>query len=158
MQTDTESPAWGDTADGAAHWSAKKTLTAVGIAVLLGVGGAAVIAAVDDGAAPESSNFGGPHGPGGPGQDANVPTALHGQYVVSDDEGAFTTQLTQTGTITEISDSAITARSADGFVATYTITADTRQSREPVHSGDTATIRGVLRDGTSTATAISPQR
>ena len=49
-------------------------------------------------------------------------------------------------------------RSADGFTQTYAITTDTRQGRQPVHAGEAATIRAVERNGTNTATAISPVR
>ena len=91
---------------------------------------------------------------------ASVPTALHGQFVVSDGHGGFTTELTQTGTVTDITDTAITARSDDGFTQTYVVTTDTRQARTPVQTGDTATIRATSderpqhRDGDLAATLI----
>lgn len=77
---------------------------------------------------------------------------------MSDGHGGFTTELTQTGTVTDISDASITARSQDGYTQTYVITTDTRQGRTPVRAGDTATIRAVTGNGTNTATVISPQR
>ena len=159
MNLDTSEHIWGAPQTDPAQWSRKKTLAAVGVAVLLAAGGAAVIHAAD---AP--SDRGGPtwgpgpgFGPGGP-DSADLPVALHGQFVVSDGHGGFTTELTQTGTVTDVSDTSITARSADGFTQTYAITAQTRQGRPPARSGDTATIRAVSVAGTSTATAISPQR
>jgi len=87
-----------------------------------------------------------------------VSDALHGEFVVSDGNGGYSTELTQTGTVTDISDASVTARSEDGFTQTYAITTDTRQGRQPVHAGDAATIRAVERNGTNTATAISPVR
>ncbi|WP_068255223.1 hypothetical protein [Mycobacterium sp. ACS4331] len=157
---------WGEPS---APWSTNRTLGAVGIAVVLAAAGAAVIYAADSGGASAGPGFGPPGGPpgagpgfGGPGgagsRDADLPTALHGEFVVSDGKGTFTTQLTQTGTVTDISDTAITARSADGFTRTYVISTETRQSRDGVRTGQTATIRAVDRDGTPTATAISAQR
>jgi hypothetical protein len=151
-----------------AQWSTRKTLAAVGIAAVLAAGGAAVIYAADSGGAAGGpgaggpgfgggSNFGG--GPGGPGgSSANLPTALHGRFVVSDGHGGFTTELTQTGTVTGVSDTAISARSDDGFTQTYVITTDTRMGHQPVQAGDTATIRAVDTNGTATAKAVSPQR
>jgi hypothetical protein len=51
--------------------------------------------------------------------------ALHGTYVVSDGNGSYTTELTQTGTVSAISTSSITVKSADGYSKTYTITTST---------------------------------
>ncbi len=137
--------------------------------VVLASTGAAVISAADGGGSSAGPGFGGPPGFAGPGfggppgggrgtGEANLPTALHGQFVVSDGHGGFSTELTQTGTITDISDSAVTARSDDGFTQTYVISTETRQARDGVHAGDTATIRAVTQNGTNTATAISTQR
>jgi hypothetical protein len=161
-------PVWGAPPAEPAHWSRNKTLAAVGIAVVLAAGGAAVIYAAG-GSHSESGfgggpgfggpgggpGFGGPGGPNGPGGQAD---SLHGQFVTSDGHGGFTTELTQTGTVTAISDSAITARSEDGFTQTYLITTDTRRGHAPVQTGDTATIKAVTSDGDTTATAITPGR
>ena len=84
--------------------------------------------------------------------------ALHGVFVVSDDHGGFTTELTQTGTVTAITDTSITARSDDGFSQTYVIDADTRDGHSAIQPGERATIRAVQRGGTSAATVISPMR
>ena len=164
-------PVWGAPPLAPAHWSKNKTIAAVGIATVLAAGGAAVIYAADDsGGQTHGPGFGGgPGGAPGPGRgpgsggpnsgaSAAVPTALHGQFVVSDGHGGYTTELTQTGTVTEITDTAITARSEDGFTQTYVVTTDTRQARNPVQTGDTATIRATADNGRNTATAISPQR
>jgi hypothetical protein len=164
---DAAEPVWGAPLTEPAHWSRNKTLAAVGIAVVLAGCGAAVIYAADTGSA--GSGFGGPGGPGGgmdfggfggpggPGGQAGS-DSLHGEFVVSDGHGGYTTELTQTGKVTEISATAVTARSDDGFTRTYLIATDTRQGREPVHPGDTATIRAVTSDGTTTATTITPVR
>lgn len=170
MPSDTEQqtsvePAWGAPTDEPVHWSRNKTLAAVGIAALLAAGAAAVIYAA--GGSSESSGPGGgpgwggpPGGPGfggpGQGQGPAPADALHGQFVVPDGHGGFNTESTQTGTVTGISDTSVTARSADGFTQTYVITTDTRHGRQPVHAGDSATIRAVQRDAAFTVTVISP--
>ena len=154
-------PTWGAPAAEPAHWSRNKSLAAVGIAAVLAAGGALVIHAADTG----RGGPGGPDGrpgwgppPGGFDGPAGMTDALHGEFVVSDGRGGYNTELTQTGTVTDISSTAITARSADGFTATYVITTDTKQSRQSIHPGDTASIRGVERNGTQTATVVSPAR
>jgi hypothetical protein len=165
----TEEPVWGTPSDAPAHWSTNKTLAAVGIAAALAAGGAAVIHAAGGGSEQAGPGFGGPpgggpgfgpggFGAGGPGSggQGTVADALHGEFVVADGHGGFTTELTQVGEVTDISDTAITARSDDGFTHSYLITTDTRQGRSPVHAGEHATIRAVSRDGSDTATAISP--
>jgi hypothetical protein len=46
---------------------------------------------------------------------------LHGEFVVSDGKGGYTTALSQTGTVTAIDPRSVTARSADGYVQTYVL-------------------------------------
>lgn len=166
VETDTPhatEPVWGAPTPGSAHWSRNKTVAAVGIAVVLAAGGAAVIDAADSGRS--GPGFGGPgggpgFGPGGPGGGpwggGGMADALHGEFVVSDGHGGFTTQLTQTGTVTEISDTTITARSDDGFTQSYLINAGTRRGRVPLEAGSTATIKATTSDGSTTATSITP--
>ena len=180
MDSDTTSaspvsPTWGAPPTEPAHWSGKKTLASVGIAAVLAAGGAAVIYAADSGSGqggpgggpgwggPPGGPGGGPGfgpggGPGVGGAGAGVSDALHGEFVVSDGHGGYNTELTQTGTVTDISDTSVTARSEDGFTQTYVITTDTRQGRQPVHTGDAATIHALEQNGTNTATVISPVR
>lgn len=158
----TQEPVWGAPQTEPAHWSVRKTLAAVGIAAVLAGAGAAVIYAAA-GTTQNTPGFGGPGGgpggpPGGPGGFGGFSapvSALHGEFVVADGRGGYATELTQTGVVTDISDTAVTARSDDGFTRTYVITTDTRQGRAEVKVGDTATIRAVAADGTDTATVIS---
>lgn len=169
MQTDTSNstePVWGAPSDAPAHWSRNKTLAAVGIAVVLAAGGAAVISAADSGHSGSGfggpgggPGFGGPGGPGGwPGGGGGSGDSLHSESVMSDGHGGFTTELTQTGTVTDISDTRITARSDDGFTQTYLINADTHRGRAPLETGGIATIKATTSDGTTTATSITPGR
>jgi hypothetical protein len=119
-------------------WSLRGTAAAVGIAaVIAGVGGAAVYAATDSG-----PRMMGMHGGPGPGQghwaggsghaqghdtaarDAGPDSAaVHGEFVVANGTGGFTTMVSQTGRITAISDASVTARSDDGYSQTYVIPA-----------------------------------
>lgn len=155
MTTPTTEPVWGAPAPEAAHWSLKKTLAAVGVAAVLAGAGAAVIYAASGSTEQSGHGFGGPPGPMG-GPPMATSDALHGEFVIADGRGGYTTELTQTGTVTEVSDTSITARSEDGFTQTYVITADTRQSRSPIEQGDSASIRAIAEDGANTATVISP--
>jgi hypothetical protein len=159
-------PVWGTPEK--TQWSTNKTLAAVGVAVALAAVGGVVIYAADSGGA-NSAGPGGAGGAGAPwgrpgrtgaaggpgrGPDA-VPGALHGDFVVPDGNGGFATEVTQTGTVSDISDTAITAKSADGFTRTYVITTDTREGPS-LNPGDTASIRARLTNGTATAVMIGP--
>lgn len=95
--------------------------------------------------------LGGPPGMGGAGAEVEGAPggALHGQFVVPDGKGGYLTDLVQTGQITELSDTSITVRSEDGFIATYVVTPETRQGREPLGVGDTATVRAGDLDKTA---------
>jgi len=106
-------------------WSSRQTLAAVGVAaVIAAFGGAAIYAATSGGSndmgrgwhggGPGGSGFGGP-GAGAPGGWRAPAGTLHGEVVVPDGNGAYTTVLTQTGVLSAVSDTSITAKSADGF-------------------------------------------
>jgi hypothetical protein len=72
-----------------------------------------------------SGGFAGSDGFGGPPPSRHhtdaEPDSLHGEYVVADGHGGFSTLISQTGQVTAISATSVTARSADGFVQTYAI-------------------------------------
>jgi hypothetical protein len=117
--------------EGMSTWGIRGTLAAVGVATLIaGFGGAAIYAATGSG-----DNFMGMHGPQRPprgdgpgpahdsglGASADPAAALHGEFVVSDGKGGYATMLSQTGTVTAVDSTSVTARSADGFVQTYAI-------------------------------------
>lgn len=107
-------------------WDMRKTIGAVVVAgAVAGVGGAAIAAATDGG---HSMFEGGMGGPGGPPRSAPVaqhvdaePGSLHGEYVVADGRGGYTTLISQTGRVTAISATSVTARSDDDFARTYVI-------------------------------------
>ncbi len=136
-----DNPVWGSPDPEPRRWGVRETAVAVGIAaVIAGLGGAAIYAATG-----ESSPAVGP-----PGQHAFGPggSALHGQFVVSDDSGGYTTVLTQTGTVTAASPTSVTVRSADGFSQTYLTSASS------FAVNDTVMVRAVKKGDTATATEI----
>ncbi|MQY20279.1 DUF5666 domain-containing protein [Nocardia macrotermitis] len=166
-------PTWGAAQTTPSTWNKRKTIATVGIAAAIAAVGGGVIYAAS-GNSSEHDRFGGPgggpgwsmnsqgggansSGPGGgnsgPGNAIGTPT-LHGQFVISDGNGGYTTELTQTGTVTAISADSITAKSTDSYTHTYTINTTT-QSESGLKVGDTVSIRATDANGTSTATVIT---
>ncbi len=170
LQHSAGEPTWGAPQSTPSNWSTKKTLATVGIAAVIAAAGGGVIYAASGSS---HGNHGGPgmgmgtpgmNGPGGQGGNSFGPggngvsgtgtgAALHGQFVVSDGNGGYATELTQTGTVTAVSADSITAKSADNYTHTYTIGSDTRES-SGVQVGDTVSIRAMDANGASTATAV----
>lgn len=108
-------------------WGLRGTLATVVIAVVVArIGGAAIYAATGDGphlmamhGPPPHDHTAAPHDPA----PASESAELHGEVIVPDGAGGFTTVLTQTGRVTAISPTSVTARSDDGFSQTYVIAA-----------------------------------
>ena len=142
----------------------RKTIGAVAVAAAVaGVGGAAIAAATETGYHPNSGGFGGFGdfgGPAGPPPSAHHsssdPLPLHGENVVADDHGGFSTLITQTGTITAISPTAVTARSADGFTQTYAIHEVEGASAPPFAVGDPVVIEATRKGETATVSTMGP--
>ncbi|GAY14039.1 hypothetical protein [Mycobacterium sp. shizuoka-1] len=152
-----ERPVWGAPDDRQTTWSARTTVAAVGIAVALAaVGGVAVYAATGGSAGHPAA--GGPPGWGGPGGPGGVGRTVHGETVVSDGEGGFSTELTQTGDVTAASATSVTVRSADGYSQTYVLDADTRRPPQPLEAGVQVSVRATERGGVATATTVMPAR
>lgn len=123
------------------HWGWRGTLAATVVAVAVaGVGGAAAYAA--SGSSEPGMHFAGPPG-GPPPHTANRPAAtwaepvLHGESVRSDGHGGYTTELTQTGTITAMAAERLTIRSSDGYQRDYVVRA---QGSAPFGVGDDVTV------------------
>ena len=140
----------------------RKTVGAIGVAVAVaGVGGAAIAAATDGG---HLVLEGGLRGSGGPPAVAPPthftpaePTSLHAESVVSDGHGGFTTLISQTGRVTAISASSVTARSDDGFVRTYVIReADDAVKPPPFLVGDEVTIDATREGEAALVTTMRP--
>jgi hypothetical protein len=132
-------------------------------AAVAGVGGAAIAAATQTGFHATSGGFGGFGGfggPGGPPPSAHhgdvEPDSLHGEYVVADGRGGFSTLMTQTGRITAISATSITARSDDGFSQTYVIRETDGAGRSPFAVDDRIAIDAKREGEAATVTTMRP--
>jgi hypothetical protein len=95
--------------------------------------------------------FGGGHmgGPGGPG---GAGGAIHGQLTVPNGSG-YRTIDTQSGEVTDVNQSSITVKRADGFSKTYSVTENTlvnagRDGIGSVKTGDTVRVNAA-EDGTT---------
>ena len=138
-------------------WDMRKTIGAIAVAAAIaGVGGAAIAAATDEGS---RGMPGGMHGPPGafggppPSRRADTePDALHGQYVVSDGHGGYSTLISQVGRVTAISASNVTARSDDGFVQSYVV----REASANFAVNQEVVIDATLEGQTATVTSIHP--
>src|ERR1700687_6000119 len=153
---DRSEPVWG-APQTPQRWGVKQTLTAVGVAtVIAGLGGAAIYAASDSGSHTMAGGMGpavmpagpAPGGMGGPRPDAMDPASLHGEFVVSDGKGGYTTMLTQTGTVTAITEVSSTVRSDDGYGQTYVIPPTASGADRSFAVNDPVTIRATRTDQT----------
>jgi hypothetical protein len=143
-------------------WNLRGTAVAVGVAaVIAGVGGAAVYAATDNGPRMMGTHTGGGTAlgdrTGGPPHDNTRRAAspdsasLHGEYVVANGTGGFNTMISQTGRVTAISPTSVTARSDDGYSQTYVIAA---AATPPFAVGDEVTIEATRTGQTAMVTGI----
>ncbi|MFN6554977.1 hypothetical protein ACP6C7_30780 [Mycolicibacterium septicum] len=114
--------------------SIRHTAAALGIAAAIaGLGGAAVYAATDiqgpgHGGGPPNAEGGPPPWMDGP-RDRPAPAPLHSEAVLADhDGGGYSTELTQNGTITELTATSVTVRSNDGFTQSYVLPASVTPS------------------------------
>jgi hypothetical protein len=141
------------------RWGLRGTVAAIGVAaVIAALGGAAIYAATGG-----SQSITRPHqafgpdtpppiGSHSPGAQPAGETSLHGEFVVRDGMGGYTTALSQTGTVTASSPTSITVRSDDGYSQTYVIA----QPAGPPPAIDEPVSVRATRDGqTSTVTAIN---
>lgn len=146
-------------------WSARKVALAVAVAVgIAGAGSVAVYAASGSTASTSEQGpggtGGGPGGGMGGGPGGGLATeALHGEYVVSDGDGGYTTELLQNGEVTAISDTSVTAKSEDGYTRTYAIDSDTvvgngSTGLSSIETGDDVTIVATVSGDTATADTL----
>ncbi|MCV7176740.1 DUF4249 domain-containing protein [Mycolicibacterium sphagni] len=160
MTGEQQQPVWGAPTDHPKTWSTRTTVAAVGIAAALAaVGGVVVYAATAHNEA--QGHMGGPPGwggPGGPGGPGGFQRTLHGENVVANGEGGFTTQLTQTGDVTAASDASVTVRSQDGYSQTYVFVPDTRKPPQPLQTGQHVSVQATKAGDAATATAVMPAR
>jgi hypothetical protein len=149
------------------RWGLRETAAALAVAALIAaLGGAAIYAATagtnHSFAAPHHQVFspgagvpGAQHGAiGGPGQAPMGPPSVHGEYVVPNGTGGYTTELTQTGTVTAISATSITVRSDDGYSQTYVIPNTAGSAGSPFAVDDQVVVRATRNGQTATVTNI----
>ena len=173
-QTGTEQEVLGAPQPSPRSWGLRGTAAAVAVAaVIAAVGGAAIYAATEGaphavfgaphkavgpgvGAPVGQGVLGGQHGAaGGPGPAAVDPTSLHGEFVVPDGAGGYTTELTQTGAVTAISPTSITVRSEDGYSQTYVIPSTAGNAGAPPFAvADQVVVRATRTGQTATVTNI----
>lgn len=107
--------------------------------------------------------FGGGFGFGGAGGlGALGGGVLHAQATVPKSGGGYQTIDVQRGTVTAVSSTSISVKSADGFTATYTVMPATQVNAQAagigsVKSGDTVELTATASGGTATADAIIDQ-
>ncbi|GGL88435.1 hypothetical protein [Nakamurella endophytica] len=158
-----------------------KTLTAVGVAAVVAVGGTVAISAASasTGSA-QTQAAGGPGGFGGPGGGglggygsapdgasdtgavgrgaagrggamALLAGALHGDVVVSSGSSTVTERL-QRGAVTAVGSGSLTVRSTDGYVSTYAVPNGVDVSG--VSTGTSVLVLGTVQGSTVTLTAV----
>ncbi|WP_181773292.1 hypothetical protein [Amycolatopsis pittospori] len=141
---------WGAPApEKTARGGKRKAVTAGAAAAVLAVGGGAAIWAAGSSADADTASAA-PGGGAGTGGAPGSP-ALHGEYVVSDGKGGYTTRLTQTGKVTEMSATSLTAVSDDGYSKVYTIDPSVVNG---VTTGETVTVVATTSGTTATAQSV----
>ena len=168
-ETADEREVWGAPQPSPRRWGWRESAAAVAVAtVIAALGGAAIYAAT----AGSPHSFGAPHqaaGPGGgmpgggPGQRAPVgrtgpadtePPSLHGEFVVPDGSGRYSTVVTQTGSVTAISPTSITVRSEDGYSQTYVIPSTAGNAGAPFAVDDQVVVHATRNGQTVTVNNI----
>ncbi|HEX4221311.1 MAG TPA: hypothetical protein VHZ97_03045 [Pseudonocardiaceae bacterium] len=157
------------------HWSARKVIGAVVLAVVIvGGGTAAAIAATQPASTADAhpslgvsggqvtgGNGGGSHrGAGGYTGGAPLGNAVHGDFVVRTDAGGYATERVQTGKVTKLGSATLTVTSTDHYVSNYLLNASTVINRgaitiDAVKPGDTVNVIATLTGSTATATTIT---
>jgi hypothetical protein len=159
MTTDqiaTDGSVWGAPEPAPRRWRLRQTAGAVGVAaVIAGLGGAAIYAATES----NSHFMGWPRqmsgaSGGGPGPAAVGATSLHGEFMVADGKGGYTTELTQTGAVTAISPTSISVRSVDGYSQIYDISPTAGAAGAPFAVNDQVVVRATRTGQTATVTNI----
>jgi len=136
-------------------WSPGRKIAAGAVAAVIVAGGGAAVWAASSSA--DTDTQAGPGGmTGGPGGMRGgagaLGSALHGEYVSSDGNGGYVTKIMQTGEVTELSATSLTAKSEDGFSKTYTITS---AQATGLATGDTVTVVATESGSTATATSVT---
>lgn len=153
------------------HWSARKVIGAVVLAVIIVGGGTAVAIAATQpnsttdthpnagvsGGQVTSGSGSGRHSGGYPGPFTNT---VHGDFVVRTSSGGFATERYQTGRVTKLGAASITVTSQDHYVGEYLIAGSTVLNHgaidiADVKVGDTVTVIATLTGSTATAATVT---
>jgi hypothetical protein len=145
-------------------WGLRRTASAFAVAAAVaGVGGAAITAATGGnhhtfGGSMHGTfgGFGGPPPPPAAHRSDDDLDSIHSDYVVADGHGGFTTLMTQTGRVTAISADSVTARSDDGFTATYVIRGPNGAAKPPFKVDDRVVIRATREGEVALVTTMAP--
>jgi hypothetical protein len=156
------------------HWSARKVIGVVVLAVALVGGGTWVAIAATQpstvtdthpsgvsGGQVNSGGGSGNHRPGYPsGYSGPLSNAVHGESVVRTDSGGYATERFQTGKVTKVSPTSLTVASPDHYVGNYLVNGSTVINRGAatigdVKVGDGVTVVASLSGSTATATTIT---
>jgi hypothetical protein len=145
-----------------------RPLILAGVAVVALLGGAGVAMAATSGS-PASGTAASPSGgtvatpspsarPGGFGFGGPF-GAVHGQFVAPKSGGGYQTIDTQRGSVTAVSATSITVKSADGFVKTYQVVSSTnvdaqRNGIAAVKTGHQVAVTATVSGSTATAVSI----
>jgi hypothetical protein len=102
--------------------------------------------------------FGGFGGFGGLGL-GGLGGVIHGQVTEPKSGGGYQTVDVQRGTVTAVSSSSVTVKSADGYSATYIVSSSTEVNAQAagigtVKDGDTVEVTATVSGGTATAASI----
>jgi hypothetical protein len=156
------------------HWSAKKVIGVVALAVVLVGGGTWVaIAATQTSTVADTHPSAGVTGgqvTGGSGGNRRggytggypgpLSNAVHGEFVARTDSGGYVTERFQSGKVTKVSSTALTVTSMDRYVGNYVIAGSTVINRgaatiNDVKVGDSVTVLATLSGSTATATTVT---
>jgi hypothetical protein len=126
-------PGDGDGGGGAGGTGRKRPVRTAVVAVVaaaaVAVAGGVALAATRNGSGTSAQSgpgaAGRPAGAGGGGPGGLAGSIAHGEVVVADSSGGYVTRLLQTGTVTAVSSTSITVRSADNYAVTYTVASGT---------------------------------
>ena len=151
------------------HWSARKVIAVVVLAVVLVGGGtwvaiAATQTGTDTDPHPSAGVSGGQVGGGTGSRRGAYPgpfgNAVHGEFVVRTDSGAYATERFQSGKVTKVGPTTLTVTSADRYVGNYLVNGSTVINRgaatiNDVKVGDNVTVVATLSGSTATATTLT---
>ncbi|QYN21685.1 hypothetical protein [Amycolatopsis sp. DSM 110486] len=158
---DVAQPAWGGTPGSSSPGpNPRRKWVAGGVAAVVAVGGGAAIWIASSSADSGTATAAGPGagagarqgGPGGPRGAASLGQALHGEFTTTDDSGAYVTKFLQTGKVTALSATSLTAQSDDGFTKIYTIDSTTATG---ITNGEKVTIVATTSGDAATATSVT---